>query len=45
MAFHWSYISNLVAYRVRYKTLTAPVRPSGVAKISKAGENLKKRIL
>ena len=30
------------AYKLRFKTLAAPVRPCGVAKISKAGENLKK---
>ena len=32
----------LHACRLRFKTLAAPVRPCGVAKISKAGENLKK---
>ena len=34
--------SNLHACRLRFKTLAAPVRPCLVAKISKAGENLKK---
>ena len=33
-------MSSLLACRLRFETLTAPVRPCGVAKISKAGENL-----
>ena len=34
-------MSSSLACRVKFETLTAPVRPYGIAKISKAGENLK----
>ena len=36
------YPIRLHAYRLRFKTIAAPVRPCGVAKISKTGENLRK---
>ena len=39
--FIW-HVPNLHARMLRFKTLAAPARPCGVAKISKAGENLKK---